>query len=576
MRHSRGRFGLACAAVFVGAVLAGCSGSSGGGGTPTNNGNKLAAGTPSFTPPAGTYTTAQTVTLSDVTAGATIYYTLNGTTPTTNSTKYTTPISVTTTETINAIAVASGFLNSAEGTATYTISPTASTTATPTFSPAAGTYETTQSVTISDTTPSAVIYYTTDGSTPTTASTKYTGAISVATTETVKAVAAAPGYVTSAVASAAYTILTPGSAAAAPTFSPAAGQYTTQSEAITISDVTPGANIYYTTDGSTPSTSSTKYTAAISLTESATVKAIATANGYSTSAVSSAAYTIIYPSTPSAGSTTLLDPSHVLLLPNGNLLISDMTGSNCVKIIDPAGNIVATLGTPGPPSSAAGQFDGPEGLAASSTNGDIYVVDSNNSRVEIFTENGTYVSSFGSNLLTDPESVAVDSSGNAYVVDDIANAVFEFNAAGTLVNTFGNSGTGKLSQPIDIIMTAGGNLLVDDMGNNRVVEFTTAGAYVTSFGSFGSGNGQFNHPVGICFDSHGNLYVNDAGNGRIEEFSSNFTFLYSYQYRTPNSVSSGQKTSLEGFGIYVDSTGKIYVIMAGTSYVLPPLTNQPI
>ncbi len=85
---------------------------------------------------------------------------------------------------------------------------TPTTTATPDFSPAAGTYATAQSVTISDTTSGAVIYYTTDGTTPTTNSTPYTGAIEVNTTETIEAMAIAPNDTQSAVASATYTIPT--------------------------------------------------------------------------------------------------------------------------------------------------------------------------------------------------------------------------------------------------------------------------------------------------------------------------------------------------------------------------------
>jgi hypothetical protein len=78
--------------------------------------------------------------------------------------------------------------------------------ATPTFSPVPGTYATTQSVTISDATGGAAIYYTTDGTTPTTASKQYTAAISVAATATIRAIATAPGMNPSAVASATYTI----------------------------------------------------------------------------------------------------------------------------------------------------------------------------------------------------------------------------------------------------------------------------------------------------------------------------------------------------------------------------------
>jgi sugar lactone lactonase YvrE len=81
--------------------------------------------------------------------------------------------------------------------------------ATPTFSPVAGTYTSTQTVSISDTTSGATIYYTTNGTTPTTSSTVYTSAIPVASTETLQAIATATGYSTSAVASAAYTISIP-------------------------------------------------------------------------------------------------------------------------------------------------------------------------------------------------------------------------------------------------------------------------------------------------------------------------------------------------------------------------------
>jgi hypothetical protein len=79
------------------------------------------ATTPRFSPAAGTFSGAQSVTISDASSGATIYYTTNGTTPTTSSTKYTGPITVSSTETLQAIAVATGDANSAVASAAYTM-----------------------------------------------------------------------------------------------------------------------------------------------------------------------------------------------------------------------------------------------------------------------------------------------------------------------------------------------------------------------------------------------------------------------------------------------------------------------
>jgi len=164
------------------------------------------AATPSFSVAPATYTSAQTVTISDATAGATIYYTTDGSVPTANSNIYTDPITVSSSETLEAIATASGYSTSPVATAAYTITlPTA----TPFFSLAAGPYTSAQTVTISDATAGATIYYTTDGTTPTTGSTVYSGPITVSSSETLEAIATASGYSTSAVATAAYTINIP-------------------------------------------------------------------------------------------------------------------------------------------------------------------------------------------------------------------------------------------------------------------------------------------------------------------------------------------------------------------------------
>ncbi len=248
--------------------------------------NLTQAATPNFSPAAGTYTSTQTVSIGSVTPSATIYYTTDGSTPTTSSAMYTGPIAVSSTETVEAIATATGFKTSVTGIAAYTIAPAA---AVPTFSPVAGTYTSAQTVTISTTTPSATIYYTTNGSTPTAGSAVYSGPISVSSTETLEAIAVASGHLNSTTGMAVYAINY--SPASAPTFSPAAGTYSTV-QTVAISTVTPGATIYYTTNGSTPTTSSPVYSVPITVSATETVKAVSIATGYTLSAVSSAAYTI--------------------------------------------------------------------------------------------------------------------------------------------------------------------------------------------------------------------------------------------------------------------------------------------
>ena len=241
------------------------------------------AASPEISPVAGTYTTSVMVKITDSTPQATIYYTTNGTMPTTASTKYTAEIKVSASETIKAIASAPGLAPSKVASTAYTIQ-----TAKPVISPAQGKYNAAQTVKITDETPGAVIYYTTNGKTPTTTSTKYAGKIKVSTSETVKAIAVGKGDSESAVAMAGYVIIKP---TATPVIKPDGGAVA-KGTSVTISDSTKGATIYYTTNGTTPTAKSTKYTKAFTVSANETIKAIAITSGYSNSAVASAKFTI--------------------------------------------------------------------------------------------------------------------------------------------------------------------------------------------------------------------------------------------------------------------------------------------
>ncbi len=246
------------------------------------------AATPTFSPGAGTITSSQPITISDSTTGATIYYTTNGTTPTvTSSEQYTAPFTLSASATVQAIAAASGDQNSPVASAAYTVAAPA---ATPTLSPNGGTITTSQKITISDSTPGAVIYYTTNGTTPkATSSELYTQGFSLSASATVEALAVASGYANSSVSSTSFTV---SPLAATPTISPNGGTITT-SQQISISDTTSGHAIYYTTNGTAPTvTPSELYSGPFTLSASATVQAIAVASGFSNSAIASVAFTI--------------------------------------------------------------------------------------------------------------------------------------------------------------------------------------------------------------------------------------------------------------------------------------------
>ena len=347
------------------------------------------AATPTFSPAPGSYSSAQSVTLSDGTAGAAIYYTLDGSMPTTGSAKYGTPISVSSTTTLSAIAVASGYSNSAVSSGTYIIASSGGTsisvslasadnldgiaiTGTPipgsgldggghayaaallgtslgwagstfTFGAAdtsdavssatialpAGSYSTLKllatGVNGNEPNQAFVVTYS-DGSTSTFTQSlsdwftpqNYAGetqalpmayritasgatnngpcylygySFALNSAKTVKSLTLPNNHNVVVLA----VDLTPSGTApapaATPTFSPAPGSYPS-AQSVTLSDGTAGAVIYYTLDGSTPTTGSATYGTPISVSSTTTVSAIAVANGYGNSAVARGAYTI--------------------------------------------------------------------------------------------------------------------------------------------------------------------------------------------------------------------------------------------------------------------------------------------
>lgn len=251
--------------------------------------------TPAISPKTDSYAGSQYATITCATAGAAIYYTTDGSAPSTASRLYTSsqPILVASTTTINAVAVATGMVSSAVATEKISILPQL---ALPTFSLASGTYKTILSVAIAPPVSGATIHYTMDGSVPTTASPKYVSALSVGATTSIRAIAVMTGYANSATATATYTIDLPKIDTL--TFSTPSGYYT-GSHTVYITAPVSGAAIHYTIDGTDPTTSSMECTSrGIYLTRNATIKAAAFKAGYKQSDVSTKVYYIRCPTIP--------------------------------------------------------------------------------------------------------------------------------------------------------------------------------------------------------------------------------------------------------------------------------------
>jgi alpha-tubulin suppressor-like RCC1 family protein len=246
----------------------------------------LQVATPTATPSGGSnLTTTQNVVLATTTPGATVRYTLDGSTPTGASPAYAAPIPISTGTTLKAVGFKSGWADSGLLTATYSFNY--GTLAAPTVAPAAGPYTTSVEVTMSSPQPGAVVRYTTNGTTPTSGSPLYTGPLALSATTTIKAKAFHPDYTTSAETARAYEVVT-----AAPTFSLAPGSYPAGT-AVTVSTTTPGATINYTLDGAEPLvTHPTIASGGTLVVGSYTLKAKAWASGQTSSPTAAATYAV--------------------------------------------------------------------------------------------------------------------------------------------------------------------------------------------------------------------------------------------------------------------------------------------
>jgi DNA-binding beta-propeller fold protein YncE len=166
----------------------------------------------------------------------------------------------------------------------------------------------------------------------------------------------------------------------------------------------------------------------------------------------------------------------------------------------------ATTCRAGSNGGAAGQLSSPYAVAIEG--GEVFVADSSNNRVSVFSTGGVFSRAFGKSVNAGP--------GNP----DVCTASTTCRA--------GSSGAaaGQLSFPLGIAVS-GGEVYVSDSSNSRVSVFAVDGAFARTFGTAGSGAGQLSFPFGIGVGG-GSVYVADRNNQRISEFATDGTFVKAF------------------------------------------------
>ena len=264
-------------------------------------------------------------------------------------------------------------------------------------------------------------------------------------------------------------------------------------------------------------------------------------------------------------------PTGIAIDREGHIYVAD-TDNHSIQKFDTDGKFLARWG--GEPDSDDGMFYYPRGLAVA-PEGHVYVADSGNNRVQKFDPDGNFMKAWGkfgfawrgaeAGKFDVPWGVTTDQQGNLYVSDTSNARIQKFESSGTPLLKWGRDGSfdGAFFYPRGLAVDFVGNIYVADEGNHRIQKFDARGNFLAKWGREGNGLGQFKSPWGIACDPLGNLYVVDSGNHRIQKFDSNGTYLCSWGNR-------GLTDAQVNFpsGIAIDREGCVYVVDSGNHRVM--------
>ena len=224
-------------------------------------------------------------------------------------------------------------------------------------------------------------------------------------------------------------------------------------------------------------------------------------------------------------------PRGVAVSPINDFVIIADSNNDRVQVFDNNGRFVSMFGSSG---ADDGEFDRPSGTAVSSS-GHIIVSDSNNHRVQVFDRHGQFSHKFGSEgtgdgQLSNPWGVAVDPSGFIYVCDKGNDRVQVYQQDGTFVRIIGRNGSerGRFGRPQYVAVGRNNVVVVSDSGNHRVQTFSATGELLRSFGIEGSAAGMLRNPKGVGVDKDGFVVVADSGNNRVQVFREDGQFVCTF------------------------------------------------
>jgi ABC-type Fe3+ transport system permease subunit/sugar lactone lactonase YvrE len=206
----------------------------------------------------------------------------------------------------------------------------------------------------------------------------------------------------------------------------------------------------------------------------------------------------------------------------GNIVVIEPHYSR-VNHFDAAGHLVAQWGVHG---TNTGQLMFPR-AAAINSRGEIYLSEYGLvERVLRFTDQGeTFLNVIGSGGIAPgefnrPEGLGVGPGDKLYVADSCNHRVQIFSREGQFLESFGAAGSavGEMSYPYDVRVDSSGLIFVCEFGNSRVQIFDQENRSVGMVGEAGGEPGRMHNPWSIALDARGNLYVADSGNHRVQKF----------------------------------------------------------